>query len=229
MIDMFKNSLILSTIIALFLLPQSPVFASSTRYVTDDLTIPMRTGTTNRHKILKFIPSGTMLTILETSEDGTHIKTRIDGIEGWIESKLLVESPGAREQLIKVQQRLDAITQDNAPMQQKIDSANQQVDELSRKNKELMRENEQLNRTITKFKTAAAEPIKIAEENEQLSKEIDAQRNINDALINENAQLKDNNIKEWFVIGAIVSLGSLIFGLIIPSISWRRKKSWGEF
>ena len=225
---MFKNTLTYSFIISLFLLPISESHASSTRYVTDDLTIPMRTGITNKHKILKFIPSGTLITIIETSDDETHIKTQIDGVEGWVEANLLQDTPGAKEQLEKANHRLKSITQNNAPLKQKFDEANQQIGNLSSKNKELSKEKEQLLRTLTKLRDSAAHPIKIAEQNEQLSLEIETQRNINTRLTKENALLKNDAIKEWFIIGAIVSLGSLIFGLIIPRISWRKRKSWGE-
>ncbi|MCW9005257.1 MAG: TIGR04211 family SH3 domain-containing protein [Gammaproteobacteria bacterium] len=227
--NMFKHLITYSFITSLLLLPITSSYASSTRYVTDDLTIPMRTGITNKHKILKFIPSGTMLTIIETSDDEAYIKTQIDGVEGWVEARLLMETPGAKEQLKKANHRLKSITQNNAPLKQKIDEANKLIGDLSSKNKELSKEKEQLLRTLTKLRDSAAHPIKIAEQNEQLSQEIEAQRNKNEALIKENASLKDNSIKEWFVIGAIVSLGSLIFGLIIPRISWRKRKSWGEF
>ena len=225
---MFKNTLTYSFILSLLLLPINESHASSTRYVTDDLTIPMRTGITNKHKILKFIPSGTLITIIETSDDETHIKTQIDGVEGWVEANLLQDTPGAKEQLEKANHRLKSITQNNAPLKQKIDEANKLIGDLSSKNKELSKEKEQLLRTLTKLRNSAANPIKIAEQNEQLSLEIETQRNTNARLIKENALLKNDAIKEWFVIGAIVSLGSLIFGLIIPRISWRKRKSWGE-
>jgi len=225
---MLKHTLHYCFIFCLLLLPASASQASATRYVSDDLTIPMRTGITNKHKILKFIPSGALLTIIETSEDGAYIKTQVDGTEGWVEANLLQDSPGAKEQLEKANHRLKSITQNNAPLKQKVDEANKLIGDLSSKNKALRKEKEQLLRTLTKLRNSAAQPIKIAEQNEQLSLEIDAQRNKNIALLKENASLKDDNIKEWFVIGAIVSLGSLIFGLIIPRISWRKRKSWGE-
>ncbi|MDH5736543.1 MAG: TIGR04211 family SH3 domain-containing protein [Gammaproteobacteria bacterium] len=226
---MYKYAISCSFIFSLLVLPIGDSLAGSTRYVTDELTIPMRTGTTNRHKIIKFIPSGTRLSILETSEDGSYIKTQIDDTEGWVEAKLLMDNPGAKEQLEKANRRLEAITQDNAPLKQKIDQANKLIDDLTGKNKELHQEKEQLLTTLTKLRDSAANPIKVAEENEQLKQEIETKTHKINALINENNTLKDQNIKEWFVIGAVVSLGSLIFGLIIPRISWRKRKSWGEF
>ncbi|MDH5472071.1 MAG: TIGR04211 family SH3 domain-containing protein [Gammaproteobacteria bacterium] len=226
---MYKYAISCSFIFSLLVLPIGDSLAGSTRYVTDELTIPMRTGTTNRHKIIKFIPSGTRLSILETSEDGSYIKTQIDDTEGWVEAKLLMDNPGAKEQLEKANRRLEAITQDNAPLKQKIDQANKLIDDLTGKNQELHQEKEQLLTTLTKLRNSAANPIKVAEENEQLKQEIETKTHKINALINENNTLKDQNIKEWFVIGAVVSLGSLIFGLIIPRISWRKRKSWGEF
>ncbi|MDH5765858.1 MAG: TIGR04211 family SH3 domain-containing protein [Gammaproteobacteria bacterium] len=228
MTDMLKTTIITFCILSLNIIVPGTGHAGSTRYVTDELTIPLRSGTTNRHKILKFIPSGTRLKVLETSDDGKHIKTEFNGSEGWVKTDLVTTSPGAKEQLTKVQRRLDALTKNNAPMKQKIDQANKLLEELTEKNNELTQEKQDLLSTLTKLRDSAAHPIKVAEENEQLLKEIQAQKDKNQSLLKENALLKDKNIKEWFVIGAIVSLGSLVFGLVIPNISWRKKKSWGD-
>jgi SH3 domain protein len=35
--------------------------------------------------------------------------------------------------------------------------------------------------------------------------------------------------QEWFIIGGGVSIGSLILGIILTRINWRRKRdSWGD-
>jgi SH3 domain protein len=49
-------------------------------------------------------------------------------------------------------------------------------------------------------------------------------------LAEENEHLTDASAKDWFILGASVSLGSLLFGLLITRINWKRKRhSWGDF
>ncbi len=198
-------------------LTQTPAWAANTAYVSDTLTIPMRSGTTNRHKILKFLPSGTQVTTHETSDDGTHTKiTTDDNREGWVETTLLMPEPSAREQLAALNSKLQRVKQ----------LANER-DLLQKQNNKLEQNNQTLRDTLDELKQAAAQPIALAERNKQLSNDLDKAHSDIDQLTQQNAQLSDRNIKEWFMIGAIVSLGSLFFGLIIPRISWRKKQSWG--
>lgn len=196
---------------------QTPAWAANTAYVSDTLTIPMRTGTTNRHKILKFLPSGTKVTIHETSDDGTHARiTTDDNREGWVETALLMSEPSAREQLAALNSKLQRVKQ----------LANER-DLLQKQNSKLEQNNQTLRNSLDELKQAAAQPIALAERNKQLTNDLDQAHNDIEQLTQQNAQLSDSSIKEWFMIGAAVSLGSLFFGLIIPRIRWRKKQSWG--
>ena len=69
---MIKRITALLAFLLLFLNSASYSWAETNRYVTDDLTIPMRSGTTTSHKILKFLKSGTKVVIKETTEDGLY-------------------------------------------------------------------------------------------------------------------------------------------------------------
>ena len=42
---------------------------AETRYVSDELQITLRSGQSTQHQILRMIPSGTPLEVLETNED----------------------------------------------------------------------------------------------------------------------------------------------------------------
>ena len=50
------------------LMISTQLFAKNIQYVSDELTIPMRTGPTTSHKILKFLTSGTMVDVLDVSD-----------------------------------------------------------------------------------------------------------------------------------------------------------------
>lgn len=54
---------------ACLLMISTQLFAKNIQYVSDELTIPMRTGPTTSHKILKFLTSGTMVDVLDVSDD----------------------------------------------------------------------------------------------------------------------------------------------------------------
>ena len=48
-------------------------------------------------------------------------------------------------------------------------------------------------------------------------------------LDKDNQALRSNVAQEWFMIGGAVAMGSLILGLILTRINWRRKRdNWGD-
>ena len=212
----------------IFLTWAHPSHAESVGYVSDSLTIPMRTGTTNRHKILKFLVSGTRLEILEESEDGSYIRVRTpEDKEGWVERKLVMSEASARDQIISINQKMETMKSKVSELRSTLAEKNNQLKQYEKQNGVLEQENNTLRANLASLKKTAANPIAIAEKNASLEEQISNMKTRNQELQAENARLNDKNIKEWFMIGAAVSLGSLFFGLIIPRIQWRKKESWG--
>jgi len=211
------------------LIISTPGQAEPKRYVTDDLTIPMRTGTTNSHKILKFLNSGTAVLIKEITEDGKHawIMLADDNNKlGWVETKLLQDKPVARDRIISINKKITSIRSKNKKLETKLANLNQQYKELEKDNQELENRKQDLMATLTRLRESAAKPIETAEENIRLLDDIAAQKQINEKLQRKVAILSDENIKEWFLIGGGVAIGSLILGLLLTRISWKRKDGW---
>jgi len=206
------------------------VWAEQVRYISDELTVPMRSGTTTKHKILKFLTSGTPVIIKEVTEDGKHAWVMLkddDNKLGWVKTSDLMDQPSARERIKTVLKTLDN-------KKDQIKELNQSIAELKDNNKQLQTQLEEVGKqyrdtkdTLDNLRKSAARPIEIAEENKQLKEEIAQQEAANKKVMQENEFLSDKNIKEWFMIGGGVSLGSLILGLLITRINWRRKDSWG--
>lgn len=168
----------------------TPLIADSV-YASDQLTVPMRTGTTDRHKIIRFIPSGEKLELLELNDEEGFSRVMSDtGTEGWVKNTNLIKQPGGYEQLEKARQQLNA-----------------ERDKIK-----------QLQDNIKQLK----------DERQHLETELTTSHHKNQQLIKNNDLLGNQGLKEWFVIGALVSIGSLFLGLIIPRIQWRKKDSWSN-
>ena len=150
-----------------------------------------------------------------------------EGDEGWVETSLLMDEPSARDQIVRINEKYDGIKQQNIELKKTISSLESERKELQSLKLSLEQKNTQLLETLDELRTAAANPIRIAEQNRELEQTLMDLRTKNQELINDNAMLADQNIKEWFMIGGGVALGSLFLGLIIPRISWRKRSSWG--
>ena len=225
---MLRKSLLL-VLLSSFLSAYTVNSVAAIVYASDQLTVPMRTGTTIRHKIIRFIPSGEKLELLETSDDESYSKVVTgDGKEGWVKSSNLLHEPGAYEKLEKAQQKITAQQKKIALLQDNIKQLKAERQQLAETKQGLLNKNERLMANIQELRLASSEPIKVAERNQKLEAEILAEREKNQDLKKENEFLSNQSLRDWFVIGALVSLGSLFLGLIIPRISWRRKDSWSN-
>jgi len=185
------------------------------------------------HKILKFLNSGMALEILEESEDKKYFKVALvedDTKVGWVEAALVMPTPSARDQLQMEKKRNQSIKEKHAALKKELSDMKQQNAGLQNVQSQLEDKVQNLQDTLARLRASAAQPIRIADENQQLKQELQNERAKNQKLIEENAFLSDDNIKQWFMIGAAVSLGSLILGLLITRINWKKKDSWaGSF
>ena len=217
-------------LITIFMLPAMQV-SSETRYVSDELSIPMRSGASSKHRIISFPKSGSALNIEETSADGNYVRvTTRDGKEGWVEEQYLMRQPSARDRIVVVNNKLEKSRQELKELKRKISSLDSQNSELNAQVKQSQREIKSLESSMEKLKRISANPVALANENKTLEDQVRQLTASNEMLTEENETLADASTREWFILGAAVSLGSLLFGLLITRINWKRKRhSWGDF
>ena len=203
---------------------------AETRYVSDELSIPMRTGASNKHRIISFPRSGTPLEIKETSEDGNfaRVNTR-DGKEGWVETQYLMNQASARDRIVTVSQKLEQSREQVKEYRQTIAQLEAQNRELDTQLKQAQREIASQESSMDKLKRISANPVALANKNKALEDQVSKLTAANELLTRENDDLTNQSSKDWFILGAAVSLGSLLFGLLITRINWKRKRSWGDF
>lgn len=215
------------------LIISSPLSAKNILYVSDELTIPMRSGPTTSHKILKFLTSGTAVNIIETSEDQEHSLVSLvedDSKSGWVVTALLMPQTSARVQLITANKTIQTLKDKHSELKDELSRSQKNNTEMQAIQKQLDNKIQELLTTLTNLKASAAEPIRVAEENEQLKQRLQQEKLRNADLEQKNAFLSDQNIKQWFLIGGGVSIGSLILGLLITRIRWKKQDSWaGSF
>ena len=210
----------------------SPALAwSKTLYVSDELSIPMRTGASNKHRIVYFPKSGTPLTVKETSDDGNYVHVRSPGgKEGWVEKQYLMNQASARDRIVAVNKKLETARAQVTDLTQKLRELEGQSKEQDSQLKQSQREIKSMESSMEKLKRISANPAALAAENKSLQAKLNKLTSSNTLLAEENARLADESTRDWFILGAAVSLGSLLFGLLITRINWKRKRhSWGDF
>jgi len=226
---MLKKTLIKTVFLLIFSLSSS-LSAKTIQYVSDDLTIPMRSGTTTAHKILKFLNSGMALEIIEFSDDKKHalvVPVEDASKTGWVETRLLMPDKSARVQLEQAKKKIQSIKVKQTEIKKQLTESQRQNSELRNIQAQLEDKIQKLQSTLARLRKNASDPIRIADENEQLKQQLASAKIKAEELTQENIILGDHNIKQWFMIGAVVCIGSLILGILLTRIRWKKKESWG--
>jgi SH3 domain protein len=200
--------------------------AAETRYVDDHLVITMRTGKANTFQILKTLPSGTVLEQLEVDGDYSRVRTR-DGIEGWVLTQYLTDTPIAKVRLARAEQQLEKLRQENRQLQQQFATLQQEKRSLEQEHGTLGGEADALRSELQELREVAARPIELAQQNETLSGKLERLQREFDLLQSDNTRLQDRSQRDWFITGAGVLFGGILLGLLLPML--RRKKKAGMF
>jgi SH3 domain protein len=200
---------------------------AETRYVSDRLEIQMRTGKGTQFRILRMLPSGTALEILELDKQDGYSRVRTSsGVEGWVLSRYLMQERAARDQLADAEKKLARLELENRKLKASLDDVQEVKGNIDSERGKLVKENRKLSQELEEIRRAASSALAIDAENTQLKSRIVAYERQAQSLQQENAGLKDRTARDWFMVGAGVVILGMIIGLIIPRIRWRKKSSW---
>jgi len=227
--DQSMHSLMLSLLIVMLAAVSAPVQAK-TAYISDEVNVAMRSGASNQHRILKFLKSGTAFTVLGNSDDEKYFEIELaDGKTGWVATENVMDTPSARDRLVSANEKLGQLRQENKELKNTAAELRADVKKLKSEINTLQNERAKLSATLEDLKVTAANPLMLRQENVQLKASLSKAEANAAGLDKENQQLRNNVAQEWFIIGGAVSLGSLIVGLILTRINWKRKRgSWGD-
>ena len=202
---------------------------AASAYVTDDLEVTLRTGTSTKHGIVRVLPTGTRVTILENDSESGYSRVRAEnGAEGWVLTRYLVNEAPAKVRLGSVEAKLAEARQQLEAARDKLKETNAQAESLGQTREKLAQENSDLKRELEEIRRTSANTLKIADENRQLSRRLAEMENEAMLLRQDNATLKDRSRRDWFVVGAIVVVGSMLLGILLTRIRWRRRTGWGD-
>jgi len=137
--------------------------------------------------------------------------------------------PSGRARLAVTSKKLKKSKAQNKELKNTIAKLNSQIKSLKNEKNSLQGERTNLSNSLEDLKITAANPLSLSKKNKQLKKELDKVRDTESMLEKDNNQLRSNVAQEWFIIGGGVAIGSLILGLLLTRVNWRRKRdSWGD-
>jgi len=205
-----------------FILLTFKVSAESFVYITDQLDIPIRSDQNFGNNIIRLLPSGTELSLLQSTEDG-WAQIQFDDTIGWIKSFYLSSDPPAREELKKLSRTYNAnklliskLTSEKEVLENELLLLKQENTDLAIQSSKSQAEKEHIEQIYQDALKLEHENEKHIQEKLQLRAELQ--------LADNNTQIqKDTSSRNWFIVGAIVLFFGMIIGFIVPGILNRKR------
>ncbi len=203
---------------------------AETRYVTDQFKVMLRSGEGVSHKILKALPSGTALSLLESSRETGYSKVRTEnGTVGYILTRQLMKTPSARDRLAAAETKLKVAQTEPERLSSELTATQSELKELSSNFAQLQQTKNRIAAELESIRRTAADAIQVAEERVALRKSVASLTHQIEDLKQENRDLSNQSTRDWFLIGAAVIIAGILIGLILPRLHvQRRKDSWGS-
>jgi len=200
---------------------------ADTRYVSDRLEIQMRTGKGTQFKILRMLPSGTPLQVLEVDHENGYSRVRTpSGMEGWVLNRYLMRGQAARDRLASAEKQLAQLELENRKLKTSLAELQKVKGDTDQERNALHKKNSQISQELEEIRRTASSALALDAENKDLRSKIIAYERQLQTLKQENEGLKDRTARDWFMVGTGVVLLGILIGLIIPRIRWRKKSSW---
>ena len=202
---------------------------SETRYVTDLIFTPVRTGPGGDYRIInKGLPSGTEVTYYGLTEDGVwaEIETK-GGTRGYLRAQYLQANAPRGSQVNALEATLAEEVERAAQLQRDLDEAMAQLISTDSSMSTAARELEQTRETLAEVKRVSANAIQLDQMTKSLTGKLEDANARNDLLKLENARLQDRiSSNRTIEVVVLIALGIMI-ALLVPRLSVKRRRNDG--
>ena len=192
---------------------------AATMYISDELTVPLRRGPSNGHKIISAaLPSGLALEVLgEDSAAGfTQVRTP-NGTEGWVPTQYLTNQPSAKDRLTAANKRIETLEAQLKSTRENYQDVRGARSEVEGRANDLAKENQKLQTELAEIRRASATAITQFQENKQLKTDNASLQTQVTQLTDQVRSLERNAMLRWFLAGGALVLIGLVLGAWIKS------------
>lgn len=194
-------------------------------YVIDTLRVPIRSGPSNAHRVIKVLKSGTRLKVTSKgdNEDFVQVKTP-DSLEGWIRSRYISDQPIARDRLVVLEKRYKPLIEEKDKLKAEIKDLTANVNQLSIQKRSIETKNVKLEQELKRISSLSGNVIEIDNKNKLLSQENGELSKRLEQLKTENEKLNSSTRNEGIKLGIGAVMLGLILGIILPYLKPPRRR-----
>lgn len=199
---------------------------ADTVYISDALTVPLRSGPSNAYRILhRGLPSGTQMHVLNRDEESGFTQIRTSrGTEGWIPTQYLVDQPIARERLLIANREIESLNALVKKRDTQLGSLNREKGQAQESSTRLQRQLTTMEKELADIKQISAGAIDEHATNQRLVELNERLRNELASVALERNAAQDNAQQRWLLIGAGLLLLGLVLGVVIKARP--RRSAW---
>ncbi|MGL6160798.1 MAG: TIGR04211 family SH3 domain-containing protein [Microbulbifer sp.] len=199
----------------------------STRYITDELHVPMRSGKGNEFRILhRGLPSGTKLTLLEDDPNEGWARVRIpEGEEGWVRRQYLVAEPVAEIKLQRAEANLARFEKMEGNLGGEVRRLEGENHKLNTALQAAQEKSRQLEKELNELKALSADTVALNQRHQKLLHQHELLKQEQIMAEAEIQRLSGSDTQKWYMYGALsVGLGAIL-AMIAPHLRPRRRRS----
>ena len=190
----------------LFAMLAAPAAFAQDRYIADKLFTYMHSGPNNSYRIIGSVDAGEKITFLQANKQTGYTQIQDNrGRKGWVESKFVTSQESMSLRMPKLEKEL-------AEVKEKLANARQSADsEKAGLVSSLDSRNTQISELEQNYSEISQQLTSVQTENRELRAKLDTQ--------------KDDLLLKYFMYGGGVAGLGLLFGLILPHLIPRKRKS----
>jgi SH3 domain protein len=199
---------------------------AETAYITDKFKVTFRSGPSLDNKVVRMLPSGQELEVLDTQGDWSHVRIvgeEGDGSDGWILSRFLIERLPWEKKAALLEKQNQELSAKLAATDETQKAASTQAQQLSGDLKKAQASLQDLKKRYDNLKKGASSYLALKEDYNGMKSALDStQKKVTD-LSDENAKLRSSERRKWFITGALVLLCGWLIGLLMGKKQRRRR------
>jgi SH3 domain protein len=206
----------------------STTLLAKTVYISDEYRVPLRKSPCPRCSILhRGIKSGTALNLVEINEEGwSHITTQ-GGLDGWMPSHYLQNTPIARERIVSMETKLGVAENKAGALAEELNTLRQANTELSTELQSAQSTSSEVSSELNTIKKISSNAISINQQNQKLLERNGMLQSEIDVLKAANDQLSSRERNTWFLYGVFAVIAGSLLTIIVPRL--KRRKSFSEW
>lgn len=197
-----------------------------TRYISDVVLVPVRSGAGTQYRIIHSgIRSGTKMTLLESPEgDWAKIRTE-GGMEGWVPKLYLSSTPTAQVQLDATKSKLNTAVTKAESLEEQLQTLQTEYQSLRKKAEQQAQERDTYAEELRQLKALSADAVNLNQRYQELLTRHELIQTEFDTIKAENDRLKaDQTINQWLFGAGLMILGMILM-LILPSLRPKKRHS----